>query len=266
MSKPLTIEKKGHVAWVTLNRPDKYNAMNQAMYEMFLEQMPLLDADPEVRVVVIKAEGKNFTSGIDLNDFTNLREKPTASMRENLRLHVLHLQESMTVVEKCRKPVIAAVHGACIGGGVDLLCACDVRLCVADSYFSIRETKMAIIADLGTLQRFQTIVGQGVYRELALTGRDFSAQEAMAMGFVTHVYADRDQLLAEADKMAQQIAANPPLTVQGTKDLMNFTRDHGVQAGLQYVAQKNAAMIISEDLMEAIAAFMEKRPPQFKGN
>ncbi|WP_449245919.1 crotonase/enoyl-CoA hydratase family protein [Desulfarculus baarsii] len=266
MDKPLLIEKQGHIAWLTLNRPDRYNAMSMAMYEMFLEEMPKLDADDDVRVVVIKAAGKNFTSGIDLNDFTNLREKPTALMRERLRLHILHLQESMSVVEKCRKPVIAAVHGACIGGGVDLLSACDIRLCEAKSYFSIRETKMAIIADLGTLQRFHTIVGQGHYRELALTSRDFSAQEAMAMGFVTHVYDDQAQLLAEAEKMARQIAANPPLTVQGTKDLMNFTRDFGVQAGLQYVAQKNSAQIISEDLMEAIAAFMEKRPPQFKGN
>lgn len=265
MSQKVIIEKKGHIAYITLNRPEKYNALDQETYETFLEQLPKLDQDDEVRVIVLKGNGKNFTSGIDLSDISAIVGEPTARKRETLRLHVLHLQECMNVFEKCRKPVIAAMHGACIGGGIDLTAACDIRLCTADTRFSIRETKMAIIADLGTLQRFHTIVGQGWYRELALTSRDFGAAEAKEMGFVTHIYADQDELYAEADKMAQDIANMPPLTVQGTKDVMNYTRDFGVQAGLRYIAQKNAAAIFSDDLMEAVTAFMEKRPPQFKG-
>lgn len=266
MSQPVVIEKKGHVAWVTLNRPEKQNAINQAAYQSFLDELPKLDADPEVRVVVVKGEGKHFAAGIDLADLASITQNPSAAGREQLRQAIMKLQDAMTVFERCRKPVIAAIQGACIGAGVDLACVCDIRLCSADAFFSIRETRMALVADLGTLQRFQTITGEGWTRELALTGRDFKAQEALAIGFVTHVYDDYEQLLAEAGKMAEQIAANAPLAVQGAKDLMGFTRDYGVDAGLRYVAQKNAAMLHSEDLMEAVAAFMQKRPPEFKGN
>ncbi len=185
--------------------------------------------------------------------------------RHAFRKVVMSLQEGITAVERCRKPVIAAVHSHCIGGGVDLVCACDVRLASRDAVFSIRETRMAMVADLGTLQRISGIIGQGWTRELALTGRDFSGREALEIGFITHLFEDREALLEGGRKMAHEIASLPPLTVQGVKETLNFSRDHGVAAGLEYVAQKNAALLPCEDLMEAFQAFMEKRPARFKG-
>ena len=161
--------------------------------------------------------------------------------------------------------MIAAIHSHCIGGGIDLISACDIRIATEDAVFSIRETPMGIIADLGTLQRLPFIIGHGWFRELALTGRNFSAQEALQMGLITRLCADREALYAEAEKLADRIAACPPLTVQGTKEVILYSRDNGIDAGLQYVAQKNAAALPSEDVVEAVTAFMEKRKPVFKG-
>jgi enoyl-CoA hydratase len=259
----VVIDKK--IAWLILNRSDKFNAMGFDFFDSLVTHFTKFDEDPSVRVVVIRAEGKHFTAGLDLAEAGALLTSDKADGREALRKKILDLQESMNVIERCRKPVIAAVHSRCIGGGVDLLSACDIRMASADAVFSIRETRLAIIADLGTLQRLPHIIGHGFFRELALTGRDFTAQEALNMGFVTHVCPDRNALYAEAEKVAGQVARNAPLTVQGVKDVINFSRDNGVYPGLNYVAQKNAAAIISDDLMEAVAAFMEKRQPVFKG-
>ncbi len=185
--------------------------------------------------------------------------------REDLRVKLLQAQQGVNALEKCRKPVIAAVHGHCLGGGVDLLCACDIRIATQDAIFGIREVRVAFIADVGTLQRLPYIIGYGRFQELALTGRDFGAEEALEMGFITRICKDREQLLGEAKRLAEQIASSSPLAVQGTKDVILFSRDKGVYPGLEYVAQKNAAMIPSEDMMEAMKAFLEKRPPVFKG-
>ena len=216
-------------------------------------------------LVIVKAEGKSFTAGTDLTEAASLLSGTAADQREATRRKILALQAGITNLEECRKPIIAAVHSHCIGGGIDLISACDIRLATKDAVFSIRETRMGIIADLGTLQRLPYIIGHGWFRELALTGRDFSAEEALQMRLVTRVCEDREALYAEAKKLALQIAACPPLTVQGVKDVVLYNRDHGVAAGLKYVAQKNTAALPSEDVVEAVAAFMEKRPPKFKG-
>lgn len=262
---PFNLEKDGFVAWLIFNRPEKRNAMNTEFFMGLQETFAQLDQDPQVRVVVVKAEGKSFTAGFDLSELGGLLQSAGADAREQLRQVILQAQQSMSAAEKCRKPVIAAVHGHCIGGGVDFLCACDLRLATHDAIFSVRETRMALVADLGTLQRLPPIVGEGWFRELVLTGRDFTAQEALQMRFVTHVYEDRDSLYKGAAEIAGEIARCSPLAVQGTKDVIRFDRAHGLQAGLEYVAQKNAAVLISEDLMEAVQAFMQERPPQFKG-
>lgn len=257
---------KDHVAWLTLNRPERRNVMDDKFFLGLLDIFPKLDEDPEVRVIVIKAEGKSFTAGLDLTWAGALLAGGTgADAREGLRQSVVKLQESMNVIERCKKPVLAAIHGHCIGGGIDMMCCCDIRLASEDALFSVRETRIAIIADLGTLQRLPTLVGEARARELALTGRDFTAAEALSMGFVTHVAEDRESLWVKAREMAEQMAAMAPLTLQGVKDVLNFGRDNGVRAGLAYVAQKNAAQIPSEDLVEAVTAFMEKRKPDFKG-
>jgi enoyl-CoA hydratase len=262
---PFKVEKDGYIAWLTLNRPEKRNTMNFAFFKGLTQLFQEFDEDRDVRVVIIKAEGKSFTAGIDLIEMAPMLQGNGATFREDLRKRIVQFQESMNVIERCRKPVIAAVHSHCIGGGVDLLSVCDIRLATSDAVFSIRETRIAIIADLGTLQRLPHIIGHGWFRELALTGRDFTADEALKMGFITRLCEDRNELYEETKKLAAEIAACSPLTVQGVKDVILHSRDHGVYPGLKYVAQKNAAVLPSEDLVEAFQAFMEKRAPEFKG-
>ncbi|MBT8368212.1 MAG: crotonase/enoyl-CoA hydratase family protein [Deltaproteobacteria bacterium] len=264
-SNQFKVEQEEHVAWLTLNRPAKRNVMGTAFFQELYEHLENFDQDPAVRVVVIKADGKSFTAGTDLNEAASLLSGEGADQRENTRIKILALQSGLTSIEKCRKPVIAAIHSHCIGGGVDLISACDIRLATQDAVFSIRETRMGIIADLGTLQRLPYIIGHGWFRELALTGRDFNADEALQMGLITRICEDCNTLYAEAKKLATRIAECPPLTVQGTKDVILYSRDHGIDSGLNYVAQKNTAALPSEDVVEAVTAFMEKRKPQFKG-
>jgi len=263
---PFKVEQDGHIAWLTLNRPDHRNIMDLAFFEGLVNHFKRFDEDSIVRVVVIKADGKSFTAGLDLVEFGPLLGGGIgADTREQLRKTILMCQEGMNAIERCRKPVIAAIHGHCIGGGVDLLSTCDIRMATKDAVFSIRETRMGLIADLGTLQRLPHIIGHGWFRELALTGRDFTAQEALQMDFITRICEDQQGLYEEAKRIATQIAACPPLSVQGAKDVILYSRDHGVYAGMHYVAQKNAAALPSEDVMEAVSAFMEKRSPVFKG-
>ncbi|MGE5838436.1 MAG: crotonase/enoyl-CoA hydratase family protein [Deltaproteobacteria bacterium] len=259
------VEKKGFTCWLVLNRPDKRNAMDEDFFRELTRAFAEFDQDPEVRVVILRGEGKGFSAGIDLGALGGLVQSTGVDAREQLRGFILHGQAAFTEVELCRKPVIVAIHGFCIGGGVDLSCACDIRLASRDAVFSIRETRMAMVADLGTLQRMPYIIGESWFRELALTGRDFKAEEALRINFVTRLCDDQASLYREAGKLAAEIAACSPLAVQGVKDVMRFDRENSVKAGLEYVAQKNAAILISEDLTEAVKAFMEKRPPQFKG-
>ncbi len=260
------VDKIDGIAWFVLNRPEKLNIMNMAFFQSLKAHFEQFDQDDEVRVIIIKAEGKSFTAGIDFFELGELIKGEGARFRDRLAREIMKLQDCISAVERCHKPVIAAIHGHCIGGGVDLISACDIRLASKDAVFSIRETRVAIVADLGTLQRLPHIIGHGWFRELALTGRDFSAQEALTMGLVTKVAPERDSLYEEAERLARQIASCAPLTVQGVKEVILYSRDHGVYPGLQYVAQKNSAILPSKDLMEAFQAFMEKRAPKFVGD
>jgi enoyl-CoA hydratase len=181
------------------------------------------------------------------------------------RSTIIRLQASVTAVADCPVPVIAAVHGWCIGGGVDLIAACDIRLASAEAQFSVREAKIAIVADIGSLQRLPAIIGKGHVAELAYTGTDISADRAAAIGLVNHVSPDADAVLVDARAMAAEIAANSPLAVQGTKAVLVAGEDQTVAEGLDYVATWNAAFLSSDDLTEAMTAFMEKRPGNFTG-
>ena len=259
------VEQKDDVAWLTINRPKKHNAMDFDFFKGLTLHFKHFAYDPGTRVVIIKAAGRNFTAGTDLAAATSIIGGGAADDREGLWRKIRELQGGIQAIEDCCKPVIAAVHGYCIGGGVDMVCACDIRLAEKSSLFSIRETRMGIVADLGTLQRLPRIIGDGRCRELALTGRDFGAPEAHAMGLVTRVCDGRAHLYDEAEALARQIADNPPLTVQGVKDVINYSREVSVDDGLRYTAQKNAALLHSQDLFEAISAFKEKRKPRFKG-
>lgn len=266
MGNAFKLEKDGNIGWLVLNRPEKRNTMTWDFFTDLQETFASLDNDKEIRAVVIRAEGKMFTAGLDLESAASLLGDNSASSREEMRRFILRLQDGISALERCRKPVIAAVHGWCIGGGVDLLSACDIRIAAADALFSVREPRIGIIADLGTLQRLPTIIGHGWSRELALTGRDFTAEEALKIGFITHICPNQEELCKKAKEVAGEIAALPPLAVQGTKDVLINARDNGVYQGLRYVAQKNSAQVPNDDMIEALTAFMEKRKPKFTGH
>ncbi len=271
----LTIEVDGHVATLWLDRPEKRNAMGLAFWADLPVAMAALGADPDVRVVVLAARGPHFSVGLDLSALADIAgdggagadgKQPSAAARAvRQRSTIIRLQASVTAVADCPVPVIAAVHGWCIGGGVDLIAACDIRLASADAQFSVREAKIAIVADIGSLQRLPAIIGKGHVAELAYTGKDISADRAAAIGLVNHVSPDADAVLADARAMAAEIAANSPLAVQGTKAVLVAGEDQTVAEGLDYVATWNAAFLSSDDLTEAMTAFMEKRPGNFTG-
>jgi enoyl-CoA hydratase/carnithine racemase len=165
--------------------------------------------------------------------------------------------------EACRKPILAAIHGACIGGGVDLITACDIRYATADARFSVKEIDLAIVADLGTLQRLPRLIGDGLARELAFTGRSFGGEEALAMRLVNRVFADQEALLSAVLEAARVIARKSPATIRGIKQELNYSRDHTVAQGLLHVAKHNASHLFSDDLAEALAATQEGRDPRF---
>ncbi|RBM22599.1 crotonase/enoyl-CoA hydratase family protein [Prauserella sp. PE36] len=266
----LKVERAGHVAEVTLLGPSKGNAMGPD----FWRELPLvfraLDDDPEVRAIVLTGSGAHFSYGLDLPAMLPgwseyLAGDAQAGPRTKFLAEIRRLQESVGAVAATRKPVIAAVSGWCIGGGVDVIAAADIRLASADAKFSVREVKVAIVADLGSLQRLAGIIGEGHLRELAFTGRDIDAARAERIGLVNDVYPDQDAVLAAARELANEIAANPPLVVQGVKDVLSVGAGQRVEAGLRYVSAWNAAFLPSKDLGEAVQAFMERRAPQFRG-
>jgi enoyl-CoA hydratase len=224
-------------------------------------------ADDGVRVIVIAARGDHFTVGLDLKAMGGaiVEGGSGAGARKRLLDFILKIQRSVTAVARCEKPVIAVAHGYCIGGGIDLLTACDIRVAAADVVFSIRETRMAMVADVGTLQRLPGIIGKGQVAELAFSGDDFGAERAKELGFVNAVHPDQAGALAAARALAGRIAANSPLAVTGTKRVLEYCADKSIDDGLTYVATWNAAFVASEDLREAMTAFFEKRKPAFTG-
>jgi enoyl-CoA hydratase len=256
------------VATVELNRPDKANAMNAAMWTEIRAAFRWVDETPEARVAIIGGAGKVFTSGIDLAMLAGLNRQSDelceSRWRERLRRQILDLQDTLTAIERCRKPVIAAIHGACIGGGVDLVTSCDMRYAASDAYFSVKEIDLAIVADVGTLQRLPRLVPEGIARELAYTGRRFDAAEAKEIGLVNRVYDSGESLRAGVSEIAATIAAKSPLSIRGIKEIAVHARDHSVADGLNYVATWNASMLMSLDLTEALAAAREKRPAKFR--
>lgn len=258
------------VAEVVLLGPGKGNTMGPDFWRECPEVFRALDADPKVRVVLLRGSGAHFTYGLDLPGMASLfapvvSGEALAAPRTELLDAIHRLQGATQAVADCRKPVVAAVSGWCIGGGLDLCAACDVRLCSAEARFSLREVRLAIVADLGSLQRLPPIIGEGATRELALTGRDVDADRAARLGLVTEVFPDPPALLDGARALAREIAQNPPLTVQGIKRVMNFGQGRPPGDGLAYVAAWNAAFLGSRDLQEAMTAFMERRPPRFQG-
>ncbi|MYR05428.1 crotonase/enoyl-CoA hydratase family protein [Gordonia sp. SID5947] len=258
------------VAEVTLTGPGKGNAMGPDFWRELPEICAQLDRDDDVRAIVLTGAGSHFSYGLDLPAMagdlgTVLAEGAKARPRTEFHDMVRRMQGAISAVADCRKPVVAAVSGWCIGGGVDLISAADIRYAAADAKFSVREVKVAMVADVGSFARLPQIIGDGHLRELALTGKDIDADHALRIGLVNDVLPDRDGVLAAARATAAEIAANPPLVVQGVKSVLDHSRRPAVDDSLRYVAAWNSAFLPSDDLTEAISAVFEKRPPEFRG-
>lgn len=264
-----------HVFQVELNRPDKLNAMNVAFWEELPRCFQQLHNDKTCRVVVLSGAGKLFTAGLDLSSIAESFMSPPSSgdgepdvARKARHMHALitRYQHTFTAIEQCSKPVIAAVHNACIGGGVDMVTACDIRYCTTDAFFQVKEVDLGLAADVGTLQRLPRVIGNAsLVNELVFTARKMHAAEAYEAGLVSRVYPDKDQMMAGALAVAKEIASKSPVAVQGSKVHLVYSRDHSVEEGLRYMACWNMCMLQSEDLMKSAMSLMskEKEPPKF---
>lgn len=276
-SEVVSVEFDGHTATVWLDRPEQRNAFAPSFWHDFPEIIGALGADDETRAIVIAARGQSFSVGIDLKAFgpsfisggadpsADTGARSDVAGRRALYRSIKELQAAFTSIVACPKPVIAAIHGHCIGAGIDLITACDIRYAAQDAIFSVRETKIAMVADVGTMQRLPKIINPGHLAEVVYTGKDFSTSEAFEMGLVTRVAQDAKAVVALAQTTAKEIAANSPLAVQGAKAVLGRGEGRSVEEALDYVALWNAAFIQSNDFVEAITAFTEKRPPRFTG-
>jgi enoyl-CoA hydratase len=261
----IAVEITDGVAHLELARPDKFNAMDKAMFEAIGDSLRALGRDPAVRAILLSGRGRHFTAGLDL-DYASRQFAPTdcpgRAAEARLR-HIEWLQDAFGAAEDARPPVIAAIHGGCIGAGVDLASACDLRVASADAFFQVAEVDVAITADLGTLQRLGYLLPQGVLRELTYTGRRMGAEEAARYGLVNGLAADRAAVIEAGLALARTIAAKSPLAVAGAKRSLNRSRGRPIEDGLRDVALWNAATLVSADLNEAIKARLGKTEPSF---
>lgn len=265
--KTLTVSIQDKIAHLVLNRPKELNTMNEDFWRELPQAIRNIDEQAAARVIVISSTGKHFTAGMDLSVFLNpnnitLTGDP-ARMAENLRRLVLQLQEAFNVLETVRMPVLVAIQGGCIGGGVDMVSAADCRYCTADAFFCIKETDLGMTADVGTLQRLPHLIPQGMIRELAYTAGKLSAQRAKEIGLVNEVFADHTALLDGVMNIARAIAKRSPMAVAGCKEMINYTRDHSVADSLKYIATWQSGMFRPEDMMKAMAAQQQKVDADF---
>ncbi len=260
------IEINGPIARLTMNRPEKANGMSRDFWDDLPGLVRNLEEDTRIRVLILDGEGKHFTGGMDLasfNDIAEITKGEPARAAYQLRRLILKLQDSFNTIEAARFPVIAAIHGACIGAGIDMTSACDIRLASEDAYFSIEEINIGMAADVGTLQRLPKLIAPGIVKELAYTGRRFTAKEAHAWGFVNSVHDSRENMMTAAMQMAEQIASKSPIAIAGIKKAVDFARDHSVVEALDQIATWNAAMLRPEELMTALQAKLAKKQAVF---
>lgn len=264
----LLFDPSGPVAHLTINRPDKANSLDEATWAALKTALEQCAATPAIRAVVLSAAGDRvFSAGIDLGMLMSVRQRFAddceGRMREKIREFILEYHRLIGLLETCPKPVLAAIHGGCIGAGLDLVCAADMRYCTADAYFTIKEIDMGMVADLGTLQRLPKLIPDGVVRELAYTGRKLEADEALHLGLVNRIFPDKTALLEGVTALARQIAEKSPLSIRGIKRNLLYARDHSVADSLEYIANYNAATLLSADLAAAFQAAVTKQPTTF---
>ncbi|MET4693959.1 crotonase/enoyl-CoA hydratase family protein [Endozoicomonas lisbonensis] len=265
--KSLLVTIEAGIASIELNRPDRRNAMNIDFWREFPDVLRNIDSEACARVIVISGTGPMFCAGMDLEVFMN----PPASLvsgeegrrKENFRRMVMQLQDCFTILETIRIPVLTAVHGGCIGGGINLISAADCRYATEDAWFSVKETRLGMTADLGVLQRLPKVMPEGLAREMAYTGRKLGAAEALRSGLINAVYKDKACMIQQVMEIARQIASNSPLAVSGSKEMMNFARDHSIADGLKYMATWQSGMFQPGEMAIALQASAMKAEPEF---
>ena len=260
------------VGHLVLNKGEDLNKMTMNFWYELPRILDEIDKDASLRVLILSSTGKHFCAGMDLKNFGTLgndAEKKTnvpdkARIGESLYRVAKELQDMLSKLEKLRIPVLAGIQGGCIGGGLDLVTAADMRFASKDAFFCIQEVNIGMAADIGTLQRLPRVIPEGKVRELAYTGRRMPADEALETGLVNKVYESQEDMVSGLKEMAAVIASKSPLAVYGTKAILNFSRDHTIAEGLEYNALWSGAMLPQEDMAEAMMSNMEKRDPEFK--
>ena len=264
------ISVTNHVASLVLSRPNELNTMSRDFWVELGDVLEEINRNSDIRVVVMSSTGKHFCAGMDLNAFANGvdnipddKKPDDARIGEAVYRVAKELQEYISTLEKIRVPVIAAIQGGCIGGAVDLVTACDIRLASNDAFFCIQEINIGMAADVGTLQRLPRIIPDSKMREMAYTGRRMYAEEAKDTGLVSDIFESQEKLLEAANKLASEIASKSPVAIYGLKAVMNYSRDHTVSESLEYNALWSGAMLSQKDMTEAMTANMEKREASF---
>ena len=255
---------------IRIIRPDTANSMIPEFWDELPQIVNQLSEGNDARAIVLSAEGRHFCSGMDLSVFADNNDvsvqsnaKHISRQRASFRTTALQLQRTFSCLEESRLPVLSAIQGACIGGGIDMVSATDLRYATKDAFFCIQEINIGMTADVGTLQRMPKLVPEGVVRELAYTGRNMSASEAKERGFVNEIYEDQDAMDDAVLEIAKEIASKSPMAIWGTKQTLNYGRDHSVADSLEYIATWNAAMFDPDDMAEAFMAQTENRDAEF---
>jgi enoyl-CoA hydratase len=266
------VEVSDRVAHVRMIRPERANSMIPAFWRELPAVVQELSDGGTARAVVLSAEGRHFCSGMDTTVFTGAGgiaaessgQRPSrARSADVFRSMALQFQDAISSLERARMPVLCAIQGACVGGGLDLATAADVRYATEDAFFCVQEINIGMAADVGTLQRLPKLIPAGVAAELAYTGRRMPAARAREVGLVNEVFADHASMVDAALATAAEIAAKSPLAVWSTKRSMAYAREHATADALEQIAVWNASMLDPADMGEAFAAQREGRPPEY---
>ncbi len=262
----VTVNNK--VATVSMNRPDKSNALTLEMWKELEQVFNYVSELPEARVVILKGEGKNFCAGMDLSVFMGIPSLIEATdeeqKRKNLKAFIAGLQANITSIEKCKVPVIVAIHGACIGGGINIATACDMIYTCDETFISIKEIDLGIVADIGVLQRLPRTMSPMKVKELSYTGRNISGSEAKELRMVNDNYKTKEELFEKVEELAKTIASKAPIVIRGIKQVMYEQRNMTITEALDHMAEYNSRNLYSADLAEAMTAYMAKRKPVFE--
>jgi len=265
----VTYHRDDHIGVITLNRPEKRNALNPVVWNALDRAIGMAEEDAEARVVLLRGEGKSFCAGLDLSPenelFSAVNEPPDATQKIWFFKEVRKTQDIHTRLEHISKPTIALIHGHCLGAGLELVLCCDIRVCSQDTLFAFPEAKLGFITDVGGLQRLPRVVGKGHAKEIAFRGHRFDADRAKTINLVNDVFPDKETVEEKGREMAEEIAGNPPLAVQGAKEVLLFDEEVSLEESLEYNAARSSMIVPSEDLLEAVSAYLQKRKGEFKG-